>query len=538
MAWTAAPDGSNAFVNRRWAEYTGLSAQDTVGSGWQVAIDPEDVESFLSKWHVSLATGEPFEEEARFRGATDGEYRWFLARAVPLLDDQGNILRWYGILTDIEERKQAEALLAGEKRILEMVAKGDSLPDILDSICQLVEEHTRNAFTAILLVDGGRLRHVGKPSLPPAYVEAVDAVITVQPCWGSCGPAAYFARQVIVSDVMSSPLFNGFRETVLPLFPSLRAVWSSPIISSEGKVIGTFAMYYEEPRSPSPRDQQLIEQITHLAGVAIQARESERRYREVQMELTHANRVAALGQLTTSIAHEVNQPIAAAITNAQAALRWLSAETPDLEEVRKTLARIVKNGIRAGEIIGRIRALIKKAAPRKDQLDLNEALREVVALTHGELLKNDVSVRMELADDLPLIQGDRVQLQQVILNLIINAIEAMSGENEAFRDLALSTTRIEEAGAVHVTVRDSGPGLARLFWSVSLMPSIRPKRMVWGWGFRFAARSSKRTAGNCGLVQTYRAAPSSNSRCPFIRMFHRDDHAVGRYLPSRRATES
>jgi PAS domain S-box-containing protein len=145
------------------------------------------------------------------------------------------------------------------------------------------------------LVEDGRLRHVGKPSLPPAYVEAVDAVITVQPSWGSCGPAAYFARQVIVSDIMSSPLFNDFRETALPLFPSLRAVWSSPIISSEGKVIGTFAMYYREPRSPSQHDQEIIAQITHLAGVAIQRKLTEERLQRSEAYLAEAQRLAHTG---------------------------------------------------------------------------------------------------------------------------------------------------------------------------------------------------------------------------------------------------
>jgi PAS domain S-box-containing protein len=295
MAWTTLRDGSNASVNRRWMEYTGLSAEDSAGSGWQRAVHPDDVERHVRKWRASVASGEPFEDEARLRRDADGEYRWFLVRSVPLRDEQGDILKWYAILTDIEDRKRAEALLAGEARILEMVANGDTLSHILDSLCRLVEEHTRDALCSVLLVEDGRLRHVGKPSLPAAYVEAVDAVITVQPSWGSCGPAAYFARQVIVSDVMSSPLFNNFRETVMPLFPSLRAVWSSPIISSEGKVMGTFAMYYREPRSPSQHDQEIIAQITHLAGVAIQRKLTEEKLQRSEAYLAEAQRLAHTG---------------------------------------------------------------------------------------------------------------------------------------------------------------------------------------------------------------------------------------------------
>ena len=155
----------------------------------------------------------------------------------------------------------------------------------------------------------------------------------------------------------------------------------------------------------------------------------------------------------------MNQPIAAAVTNANAGLRWLGAGRPDLEEARQALHRIVENGNRAGEVIGRIRALIKKAPPRKDAVAINDAILEVAALTHGEAAKNGVSVQTQLVEGLPTIEGDRVQLQQVILNLIVNAIEAMSATNEAPRELLISTGRTEPDGVL-VAVRDSGPGLA------------------------------------------------------------------------------
>ena len=165
-----------------------------------------------------------------------------------------------------------------------------------------------------------------------------------------------------------------------------------------------------------------------------------------------------MGQLTASIAHEVNQPIAAAVTNAQAAMRWLKARRPDLTEVEQALGRIVRDANRAGDVIGRIRALVKKAPPRKEPLAINDAIREVIALTRGEALKNRVSVQTELADGLPPIEADRVQLQQVMLNLIINAIEAMSGVGEESRELRISSAR-DGSGGVLVAVRDSGPGL-------------------------------------------------------------------------------
>jgi C4-dicarboxylate-specific signal transduction histidine kinase len=187
---------------------------------------------------------------------------------------------------------------------------------------------------------------------------------------------------------------------------------------------------------------------------------TERRQAEEEWQaIAHAHRITTMGQLTASIAHEVNQPIAAMVTSAQAARRWLDRQPPHLEEVRQALARIVKDGNRAGEVSGRIRELIKKAPPRKDQLDMNEAIREVIELTRREAVKTGVSVQARLADNLPLIHGDRVRLQQVILNLIVNAIEAMSGVDAGARDLLISTGKVDPKGVL-VAVRDSGPGLA------------------------------------------------------------------------------
>jgi len=199
--------------------------------------------------------------------------------------------------------------------------------------------------------------------------------------------------------------------------------------------------------------------LTERKRAEAEARESERRYREVQMDLAYANRVATMGQLTASIAHEVKQPITATVGNAQAALRFLNCRPPELGEVREALACIVKDGQRAGDVIGSIHDLIKKAPPRKDRFDINEAIREVIEITRGEAAKDGVSVQTELAGGLPLIQGDRVQLQQVMLNLIINAVEAMRGTSEGPRELLISTERTDSDGVV-VAVRDSGPGLA------------------------------------------------------------------------------
>jgi NO-binding membrane sensor protein with MHYT domain len=180
---------------------------------------------------------------------------------------------------------------------------------------------------------------------------------------------------------------------------------------------------------------------------------------QAQAELAHANRVTTAGQLAASISHEVAQPVAASVTNANAALRWLAGEPPNLEEARQALSRILRDGKRAGEIIGRIRALVRKEPPRKDQFDINDTILEVIALTRVELHRNGLSPQTRLADGLPPVQGDRIQLQQVILNLILNAVEAMSGPGSEPRDL-LITTEKDEASGVRVAVRDSGTGLS------------------------------------------------------------------------------
>jgi C4-dicarboxylate-specific signal transduction histidine kinase len=200
-------------------------------------------------------------------------------------------------------------------------------------------------------------------------------------------------------------------------------------------------------------NEELEQRVAERTNQLVQASEA---LREAQADLAHINRLTAMGQLAASITHEVNQPLAAIVNNADACLNWLAAN--NLEEARESAALVVKDGYRAAEIIDRIRALIKKAPPRKDPLGINEAIVEVITLTRSEAVKDGISVRTQLAEGLPLIQGDRVQLQQVILNLILNAVQAMSGVSEKSRELLVSTEQ-EASGAVLVTVQDSGPGL-------------------------------------------------------------------------------
>ncbi|HJX89442.1 MAG TPA: PAS domain S-box protein [Pyrinomonadaceae bacterium] len=288
LSWSTRPDGSAEFLSQAWLDYTGLSMEEARTWGWTVVLHDEDSTALMDKWHAAVATGEPFEAEARFR-RTDGEYRWCLCRAVPLRDETGKIVKWFGTTTDIEDRKRAE-------------------------------------------------------------------------------------------------------------------------------------------------------EVAHKA----------------QVELAHVTRVMTMGELVASIAHEVNQPLGAIVTNGHACERLLSREVPDVDKTIEVVRRMIKDGMRAGEVIKRIRDLLHKTPGEKGPLNINETIQEVIALLSTDLLKSKVELKAELQADLPMVLGDRIQLQQVIMNLILNAKDAMSAEQT--RKLKI-TSRKNGASAVEVAVRDTGHGL-------------------------------------------------------------------------------
>jgi PAS domain S-box-containing protein len=462
------PDGSNEFVNGRWLEYTGLQREEAEGWGWKTVLHPDDRVAFTEARRTAFETGEPLEIEARLRRA-DGVYRWFLVRATPLRDERGTIVRWYGVSADIEDRKLAEALLAGEKRLLEMMARRDTLAVILDAVCRLVEEQSSEALCSILLLDsdGHRLRHGAAPSLPRSYTQAIDGA-AIGPRVGSCGTAAYRAEPVIVSDIAADPLWVDYRE--LALAHSLRACWSTPMLASDGRVLGTFAMYYRAPRRPGAREHDVIERITPLAAVAVERAQAEEALRQAQAELARVVRVTTLGELAASIAHEVNQPLAAIVADASACLQWLAADRPDLDSVREALVAVVKDGERAADVIGRIRALLSRAPVARESCDLAGLVHDVLPLVGPELGRHGIVLQTALMPDLPPVIGDRIQLQQVLLNLLVNAGEAMRETQPERRCVVVRSTvdRRDDGVWAVLAVQDAGVGLrgleeARLF---------------------------------------------------------------------------
>jgi PAS domain S-box-containing protein len=583
LAWCNLPDGPNEFLSKGWHEYTGLSPEESHGWGWQNAFHPEDLPPLMERWLKMLASGEPDEIEARLR-RHDGVYHWFLIRAEPFRDEFGKIVRWYGTSTDIDDRKRAEALLAGEKRLLEMMASGCSLPDVLDALCRFVEDMAGRCYCSIYLIDssGTKFHNAAAPSLPSSFNDPVEGA-PVDRETGPCGMAACLKTQVIASDIASDSRWPASVFRPLALANGLRSCWSTPILSLTREVLGTFAIYQNEPASPTPIQHQLIARFTHIASIAIERaqgeaalmrseallaeaqhlssigsfswrvvtdeitwteqlyhiyelemglpvtlelirtrvhpedftlyekmveqarngsddfewqyrllmpdqsikylhavaratrdqdgeleyiaavqdvterRRSEEALGNLRSELAHVSRVATLGALTASIAHEINQPLSGIITNASTGLRMLDAEPPNVEGARETARRTLRDGKRASEVITRLRALFSKKEVAAESVDLNEATREVITLSSSELRRSGVIPRLELDDDLPPVTGDRVQLQQVILNLLRNALDAMDGVDDSQTPLVIRTER-DGSERVRLSVRDAGVG--------------------------------------------------------------------------------
>jgi PAS domain S-box-containing protein len=415
--WSADPDSEPTHLNQRLLEYYGIGFEDFKHSGWQAFAHPDDVPETAMALSYAFQTGTSFQAVHRLR-RSDGEFRWHHSRGEPLRDREGHIIQWYGLSVDIDETKKAEDRL---RRSEAHLAEAQRLSHTGAS--------AYNA-TAILYWSEETYRIFG--------FDPRDGVPDPEAVWQRIHPDDRSRVRAEVEDALHGK--GGF--------------------SSEFRIVlpdGT-VKYLESIRQPVfSTNGEPVEVVATQIDVTERKR-AEEAYREAQMELAHANRVATLGQLTASITHEVNQPITAAVTYALAARRFLNAEPPNFHEVDDALSLIIREGNRAGEVVGRVRALIKKAPTRKDAVEINDAILEIIALTRAEAANNSVSVQTRLAEDLPRVQGDRVQLQQVLLNLIINAIEAMRDVGEKERQL-LIVSRNEPEG-VSVEVRDSGLGLA------------------------------------------------------------------------------
>ena len=458
-AWQV-PAGDALYLSEEWYRIYGFDPKQGL-SVWRDRLQrmhPEDRARVEETKDRAISEKSDYEVEHRIL-LPDGTVKYTHTVGHPVLNASGDVERFVCTMMDITERKQAEALRDGESRILERIARDAPLQQILENLVRVVEAQFAGLLCSVLLLDedGQHMRHGAAPSLPEPYIEAIDGQC-IGPKAGSCGTAMYRRQSVVVTDVLRDPLWEAYRSVAEPY--GFRACWSTPILAHSGKALGSFAMYYREPRSPSPAETRALEMATHLAGIAIErklAREERERLRQAQAELAHVNRVTMMGELTASLAHEVNQPIAAASTNANTCLRWLAADTPDIEEARAAAMRIVKDGKRAAEIISRIRQLFKKDSSQREDVDVNEIIQEMAVLLRGEITRFNILVATDLAADLPKVIADRVQLQQVLMNLMINGIEAMKDEDGP-RELAIRS-QLAENEQLLISVSDTGTGL-------------------------------------------------------------------------------
>lgn len=366
-------------------------------------------------------------------------------------------LEFVGAVTDITERKRAEQRLMAQHTVAKVVAEAANLEEATPKILRAVCESLVWDLGALWSIDrqAGVLRCIEiwhKESVDVPEFEAASHETTFIPGIGLPGRVWFSREPAYIPDVVRD---SSFLHAPISGREVLHAAFGFPILLG-GEVLGVMEFFSHEIRQP---DQELLNMMATLGsqiGQFIERKRAEDALRHAQMELAHVTRVATLGEMTTSIAHEINQPLGAVVNSASACLRWLDAHK--LEEARRSASRVIAEGHRASEIISRIRALVKKAPLRMESLDVNETIREVIALAHSEVQRNGVALETQLSDDVPLILADRIQLQQVILNLMMNAIEAMSGSSVGPRAL-LVRSGTDGSQQILVSVQDSGPGL-------------------------------------------------------------------------------
>ena len=416
LVWRMAPNGHADYVNRRWIEYAGLESGAAAGWDWRSALHPEDRPDALARLATAFESGGPGEFEARLRRG-DGDVRWFLFRIAPLLDGTGRIMDWYATAIDIEDRRQMEDSL---RRIQGQLTDAQQLAQ-MGSFSIDVE-------TRRVIMSDEAARICG---YPPGHCPMIDEAI----------------QRTHPDDV------EVVRSSLLGMMSGGRALdIQHRLVRDDGRVRHVRVVGHRSVgASGNPEIVGALLDIT-------EARQAEEALEQARADLARVTRLTTLGELTASIAHEVNQPLAAIVTHGEAGLRWLGRDEPDLTEVRRAVERMIGDGRRASEVVRRLRTLSHKGVAHHEPLALKEVLDEAIVLVQREIARHSVALRLDIEPDLPLADGDRIQLQQVIINLLVNGVQAMSSISDGARELTVGARR-QDAEFLIVTVEDSGPGL-------------------------------------------------------------------------------
>lgn len=474
LMWLNRPDGAIEFVNQQYLDYTGLSKEQTLHSRLvKTVIHPDDLAGLSEAFRAIWTTGTAGEAEARLR-RFDGEYRWFLFRTQPLRNQTGKIVEWYGAATDIEDRKQAEtALRESEQRFRDYVETAT------DWLWETGPDH----------------RFCGQSIHAKSIQILASGLIGLLRC-------------EIASDVESEPeKWRQHQATLNAHLPFRDFVYRAASRDGSPLYIRTSGRPHYDTNGEFLGYRGTATDIT----ATIRADQAERDLHAAQVELTHITRVTSLGELTASISHEINQPLGAIVSNAGACLGWLDRNPPNLEAARRSMEWIIDDSNRATEVVRRVKALAKKAEVEMVPLDLNEAVSEVMAIVKREFISHETALRMELAPTLPKIVGDRVQLQQVIINLVTNGIEAMTAITDRPRELVIRSGQNEENWAF-LAVTDCGVGISDEHADMIFNPFFSTKSGGMGMGLSICrtiveAHGGRLSASrNPGLGATFQVA--------------------------------